>query len=202
MPRLLTPGPRNVGWICRTAMKNIWPRVGSSEFTYQYIADDIDSGPGILKRMHNDGVVIPVGKASTNGNTKLWKFSPSTIKHLKNLYGPVKPEIEAACQEYNAKVYARSLELSAIASSARTARFRKKTAEAAFNRNRALACQIWIECRDNPFRVCDLFKQGMHVSIKQTSREMLALGFFEKVGNHGYYKLTPAAIPKLQEATS
>lgn len=78
------------------AMQVIWMTCGKATFAFNQVSDKIPSGPGVIKKLHNDGYISDCGRLhiTGSGNQRTWKLSTEMVSACEAAYGPVKDERE------------------------------------------------------------------------------------------------------------
>lgn len=182
-----------MGWHCKNVLGLIWPLVGTSEFTYKYIQDTINQGPGILKKMNNTGIVLSTGKAMATGNTLKWVLAPAVIEWLRYNIGPESKDAEEKCRGFNADMYQTSLDIYRN----KWTRQKRNNWQEGYDEYQVLACRIWSDFETGPFTFADLTNAGYEITVSYTAQKMRKYGFIEPVGKRKdliLYQLVESAV--------
>ena len=80
----------------RDAIEVIWRTCGRSPFVWAIIAKHLSQGPGVVKKLNNDGYLIDCGYAmrSGRGNQKIWKLSHEIALSCEEKFEPINDKRE------------------------------------------------------------------------------------------------------------
>ena len=80
----------------RDAIEVIWRTCGRSAFVWAIIAKHLSQGPGVVKKLNNDGYLVDCGYAmrTGRGNQKIWKLSHEISLSCEEKFGPVNDQRE------------------------------------------------------------------------------------------------------------
>ncbi len=75
----------------KEAVKVIWQKFGGYEFIFNSLSSVIADGPGIIRRMKNEKIILDCGRVMSpiySANTRKWKLSQESCEICKREYGP------------------------------------------------------------------------------------------------------------------